>query len=66
MTFTLRRAAVAVAAATGFMLVSAPASHAVVDPAVVVDCLASVTDVGALLDPAALTSELPLTGCLAP
>ncbi|GAB2955727.1 hypothetical protein ACFMQL_00900 [Nonomuraea fastidiosa] len=66
MRFALRRAAVAVAAAGGFMLATAPASHAVIDPAVVLDCLTAATDVGGLLDPAALTTELPLTGCLAP
>lgn len=68
MYIALRRAAVAAVAAGGLTLAAAPASHAVVDPAIVLDCLSAATELTTLVDPAApgLPAELPLTGCLAP
>ncbi|GAA3096622.1 MULTISPECIES: hypothetical protein [Nonomuraea] len=64
----LRRAAVAAVVAGGLTLLAAPASHAVVDPALVLGCVSTATDLTTLIDPAApgLPAELPLTGCLAP
>ncbi|SDI75305.1 hypothetical protein [Nonomuraea jiangxiensis] len=59
----------AVVLAAGGLLAVAPAAHAVVDPAIIAECLtASIGEVPTLVDPAApsLPAELPAVHCLAP
>ncbi|MFC4122449.1 hypothetical protein [Nonomuraea zeae] len=60
---------VATVLAAGGLLVAVPAAHAVVDPAVIAECLtASVGDVTHLVDPTApgVPAEVPAVHCLAP
>lgn len=51
------------------LFAAAPAANAVVDPAVIAECLtASVGDITTLVDPAApgVPAEVPAVSCLAP
>ncbi|WP_345579934.1 hypothetical protein [Nonomuraea rosea] len=60
---------VAAALTAGGLLAAAPAAHAVVDPAVVAECLTgSVSDLTHLVDPTApgVPAEVPAVHCLAP
>ncbi|WP_336208835.1 hypothetical protein [Nonomuraea sp. LPB2021202275-12-8] len=64
-----RRLAVAALVAGGLLMAAAPASHAVVDPLMIPECLAgAATDLTALVDPSApgVPSEVPAVHCLAP